>query len=657
MSPEKKLKISSYKFSDLVDIVAFQKVLDSFFKATGIPNGLVSNEGKIITQSGWTNACNLFHRVNPQTNKFCLDSNKELMKNLQEGQVVSSLCKNGLLDYATPVVIQGYRIATLFLGQVLDKSPDILFFKERSHEFEYDEKSYIQAIKDIPIISKDKMESLMECMVNMAQILAQNGLSKLQKTILEEDLQKTNNEKINLSDILKFSPNGIGWSNSNGEIEYVNDQFTKLFGYTLEDVPTIKVFNDKAYPDIEYQENVIKPWFYKLNSARSNNTILPDLEANIRCKDGSNCHVLIRISWVGEKILVNFSDITAHWKSEQRNRAHDKILEMVAKGEDLSDILYEIVNVIESEDLESICSILLLDKDEKHLINSVKNRLPKFYNDAINGIEIGNGVGSCGTAAFLGKRVIVEDIMNHEYWQPYKEIIKKTNLAACWSEPIISSFGKVLGTFAVYHTKVNSPTHVDLERISFAANIASIAIENRNNHEELEQQAYSDYLTGLKNRRAFIEQAEIELSRSIRYCRNFSLIMFDIDHFKKINDTFGHSVGDLVLKEIAIICKSILRGIDIIGRIGGEEFAILLPETDILEASQVAERLRIAMSMSGVLIPFDKKSRFTASFGVVFTNNISTISIDELLKQADNALYKAKNNGRNNVVTFDLKVT
>lgn len=70
MSPEKKLKISSYKFSDLVDIVAFQKVLDSFFKATGIPNGLVSNEGKIITQSGWTNACNLFHRVNPQTNKF-----------------------------------------------------------------------------------------------------------------------------------------------------------------------------------------------------------------------------------------------------------------------------------------------------------------------------------------------------------------------------------------------------------------------------------------------------------------------------------------------------------------------------------------------------------------------------------------------------------
>jgi diguanylate cyclase (GGDEF)-like protein/PAS domain S-box-containing protein len=652
MSPDKKLKISNYKFSDLVDVVSFQKVLDSFFKATGVPNGLVSNEGKIITQSGWTNACSLFHRVNSQTNKFCLDSNKELMKNLQEGQIASSLCKNGLLDYTTPIVINGHRIATLFLGQVLNKSPDILFFKERSHEFNYNEKSYIQAIKNVPIIPKDKMESLMECMVDMAQILVQNGLSKLQRTVLEEDLAKTNNEKIHLSDILKFSPNGIGWSNSNGEIEYINNQFTKLFGYTLEDIPTVRVFNEKAYPDIEYQENVIKPWLKKFNKARDNQEILPDLEVNIRCKDGSYRHVLVRISFVSEKTLVNFSDITAHWKSEQRNRAHDKILEMVAKNENLLDILHEIVNVIESEDLKSICSILLLDKERKHLLDNVKNRLPKFYNDAINGIEIAIGAGSCGTAAFLGKRVIVEDILNHEYWQSYKEIARKANLAACWSEPIISSTGKILGTFAVYHTEVNTPDNADLERINFAANIAAIAIENRNNHEELEHQANSDYLTGLKNRRAFIEQAEVELYRSIRYGRKFSLIMFDIDHFKHINDTFGHSIGDLVLQEIANICRTILREMDIVGRIGGEEFAILLPETDILEATKAAERLRIKMSKSEVLTPLGKKSKFTASFGVVFADNINIVSIDELLNQADNALYKAKKNGRNNVVTI-----
>lgn len=128
--------------------------------------------------------------------------------------------------------------------------------------------------------------------------------------------------------------------------------------------------------------------------------------------------------------------------------------------------------------------------------------------------------------------------------------------------------------------------------------------------------------------------------------------MFDIDHFKHINDTFGHSIGDLVLQEIANICRTILREMDIVGRIGGEEFAILLPETDILEATRAAERLRIEMSKSEVLTPLGKKSKFTASFGVVFADNINIVSIDELLNQADNALYKAKKNGRNNVVTI-----
>ena len=652
MSLESKneFKVTDYKFSDLVDISAFSKILESFFKGTGIPNGLIGEEGEIISQAGWVNACAQFHRVNPESNKNCLESNFELMHELHDGEVSHSLCKNGLLDYATPIVIEEHRLATLFLGQVFNTSPNISIFQEQATKFGYDEEAYIEAIRSVPIISSEQMESLTECIVGMAQMLASSGLTKLRQDALEEDLHKSTKQRIKLEDILNFSPMAIGWSNLNGKIEYINHQFTELFGYTLEDIPDIDTYYRKVYPDEDYRKNVILPWYNAVISAYKNGTTPPEIEGNLTCKDGSQRHIVIRIAWIGELRLVNFSDMTAHWKSEQRNRAHDTMLEMVAKGLPLPEILNAIVQVIESEEPTSKCSILLLD-DENHLHSGASSSLPKFYNEAIDGVEIGVGVGSCGTSAYLKKRVVVEDIMTHEYWKPYKELAQKADLRACWSEPIVSSSGKVLGTFAIYHTKPAKPTKIDFERISFAANLAAIAIENNKTHKKLEDQAYSDYLTGLANRRSFMKYSEAELSRISRYDRKLALIMFDIDHFKKVNDTYGHNIGDLVLKKISDICRKTLRDIDIIGRIGGEEFAVLLPETDLSKAMEVAERLRKEMMIQEIVVSPEASVKFTASFGVVAINHES-ITIDELLHQADTALYKAKESGRNQVCVF-----
>lgn len=647
-----KLNISDYKFYDLVDVVAFSKVLDDFFEATGIPNGVLSNDGEIISQSGWMNACKQFHRQNPKSNDNCLRSDKTLASNLKEGQIVSSFCKNGLMDYATPIVIEGQILATIILGQVLEEAPNLEYFEKQAKKFNYDKDTYIKSIKEVPIVSKEKMEALMRCMVNIAQILAQTSLSKLKHNVLEKDLIKSNKEIIHLSDILDFSPNGIGWSNEKREIEYINHQFTNLFGYTKEDIPTLEIWYKKAFPNTNYRQKVVEPWYKKLENCDEDTISSSELEVSIKCKDGTYRHVLITASFIANKKLFNFSDITTHWKSEQRNRAHDRILGLVAKGTDLTDILQEILRTIEFEDSDSMCSILLLDKEGNHLLNTIKNRLPRFYNEAINGIKIGVGVGSCGTAAILKKRVIVDDIMTNKYWQPYKELARKAKLGACWSEPILASSGKILGTFAIYHKEPNIPNEADIERISFAANIAAIAIENRNNRIDLEKQAYTDYLTGLNNRRSFIERTEIELYRKERYGREFSLIMFDIDYFKYINDKYGHNTGDLVLKEIANICRNVLREVDIVGRIGGEEFAILLPETDIVQATLVAERLRVSISNGKVFPTLNEEVRFAASFGVTFTKDANK-SINELLNQADNALYKAKNSGRNRVVVSE----
>jgi len=169
--------------------------------------------------------------------------------------------------------------------------------------------------------------------------------------------------------------------------------------------------------------------------------------------------------------------------------------------------------------------------------------------------------------------------------------------------------------------------------------------------ERLKQQAHTDYLTGVSTRRYFMEQAEQELNRSIRYENPLSIMMLDADLFKRINDSHGHKTGDLVLKKLAEICRYTLREVDIIGRMGGEEFAILLPETNQSAAFETAERLRKAISSTSVPLEAGLPLQFTVSIGIASLASKDD-NIDVLLNRADKALYQAKNAGRNNVFCF-----
>ena len=642
-------KKEDYQISELIDIKSFRQILNNFFESTGIANGIINKNGEIIVQSGWSDACNNFHIKNIESNNFCKESNISLFESLSKKPISKKKCKNGLIDYASPIIVNNQVIATLFLGQVLFDSPNLDYFISQAEKYNYDKTSYLAAIQKIPIVTEEKIKSLMLCILQMIELLVSGSLSKQREDKLEQNLKKTNEQSVELKDILNFSPLGIGWTNKNGEIEYVNHKFTELFGYTIEDIPTLMVWFIKAFPNKQYRENLIIPWNNKVIKSFNEKQQPPELEATITCKDGTNRRTLIRLSWIGEKRLSNFSDITIHWKNELRNRSHDNMLEMVAKGVDLKDILHNIIKTIELEDKTSICSILLLE-DKKYLLIGSSPSLPAFFNEAINGVEIGVGVGSCGTAAYLKERVIVENIMEDECWKDYKDLAKKANLYSCWSEPIISSTGEVLGTFAIYHNKPTLPKEQDFERIKFASNLASIAIENRNARKELEHRAYFDFLTNLPNRRYYIEQSELEISRNHRFGGILSIIMFDIDHFKLLNDKYGHNVGDLVLKKIADISRTVLRDIDIIGRIGGEEFAISLPCTDVFEAEQIAQRLRIEIEKGEINLTKETLCDFTASFGV--STNSDNYNIQELLNFADIALYEAKAGGRNRVCIF-----
>lgn len=156
---------------------------------------------------------------------------------------------------------------------------------------------------------------------------------------------------------------------------------------------------------------------------------------------------------------------------------YSSILSLLLNGAPLHDILHALVLNIEAQKVGIRGSVLLLSDDGKRLLLGAAPNLPEQYNQAIHGIEIGPNVGSCGTAAFLGQRVIVEDIAQHPYWEHYSDLPLAAGLQSCWSEPIKDNQGKVLGTFAIYYDRITSPTHEDLTLIAAAASLASLAIE------------------------------------------------------------------------------------------------------------------------------------------------------------------------------------
>jgi diguanylate cyclase (GGDEF)-like protein len=170
-------------------------------------------------------------------------------------------------------------------------------------------------------------------------------------------------------------------------------------------------------------------------------------------------------------------------------------------------------------------------------------------------------------------------------------------------------------------------------------------------YENFEKMAMIDSLTGLYNRRQLFNLGQVEFSRACRYNHSISVIMLDIDLFKKVNDVYGHLIGDQVLQQIANRCRSILRTSDIIGRYGGEEFVILLPETKIQQAQNIANRIRLLVLDKPIITDRGDIS-VSVSLGLSSMEGDCDSRLEWVIDQADQALLKAKASGRNRVVVW-----
>ncbi|MCP4142669.1 MAG: diguanylate cyclase [Chloroflexi bacterium] len=199
----------------------------------------------------------------------------------------------------------------------------------------------------------------------------------------------------------------------------------------------------------------------------------------------------------------------------------------------------------------------------------------------------------------------------------------------------------------VQKNEVNELSRLNNELTSLQRELTKKNLELEKLYKQMQEVAVTDRLTKIYNRWGFYELAEKECERAKRYSHPLSIITFDLDYFKKVNDTYGHAIGDLVLEKTVAYCKKELRTSDIFGRMGGEEFAVLMPESDEVSAGLVAERIRQALSEP---IVFDENSlTITVSIGVASLSE-ELFNLEKMLWCADRALYKAKENGRNKVV-------
>lgn len=469
-----------------------------------------------------------------------------------------------------------------------------------------------------------------------------------------------------------------------------------------------------------------------------------------------------------------YQDISERKQAERRYHHHNNVLEMLLAKVPLHEILATLALDIETLLPGSFCSIMLLDNDEKYLHNAAAHGLPDYFITAINGLPVGEGMGVCGSAAFFGHRVIIADVHNHPWTKSFSEIATRSNINSCWSQPILSAQGKVLGTFALYQSHMRNPTDNEIRLIEGEARLTSLAIEQsraesrlhlaasvfthasegilitdahgniietndvfseitgysrdevigknprllqsgrhhqdfyaalwrdlinkgdwqgeiwnrRKNGEifasmmtisavqdihgvaqnyvnlfsditpikehqrQLEYIAHYDALTGLPNRVLLADRLKQAMAHNHRKGGSVAVVYLDLDGFKAVNDQHGHDMGDQLLVNIAHRLKEVLREGDTLARIGGDEFVVVMVDLENPNDYEIVLNRLLVVAAEPVMLD-QQFLRVSASIGATLYPQDSA-DADQLMRHADQAMYIAKQAGKNCYHLFDV---
>ncbi|NTW12389.1 MAG: diguanylate cyclase, partial [Anaerolineales bacterium] len=464
--------------------------------------------------------------------------------------------------------------------------------------------------------------------------------------------KKAENELRKLSQAVEQSANAIVITNTEGNIEYANPKFVEVSGYSLSEVlrETPRILNSGEHSPEFYRNlwQTIKAgrvWRGEVHNRRKDGTLYWEDSTITPVFDSD--HKLVNFIAIKE-------DITARKALEEAERSHRRLAEALRDTSaalnstlKLDEVLDRVLENIEKVTTFDAAMVLMV---EGHTVRKIRqlNKLQTILGPGLTGNTQANliNVPILQTIRETQQPCLIPDTHTDLRWHA---IPGMSWIRSLISAPVMIR-GQVAGVINILSATPNAFTPSHSERLMVFAGQAAVAIENAQLFEQAYYLSVIDPLTELTNRRHFFEAARFEFERTHRYPRTLSVMMIDIDHFKNINDTHGHAVGDAALREVAARIKRSVRTVDIVARYGGEEFIVLMPETGLQKAGQVAERVRRSVANNPIA---DGNTSVTAtlSIGVAEMDDKSR-NIDQLIVYADKALYEAKAAGRNRVASY-----
>lgn len=444
------------------------------------------------------------------------------------------------------------------------------------------------------------------------------------------------------------------WNLETNEV-YYSPRWKSMLGYE----------NDELIDDLSTWQNLVHPddkqrVLKLVQEYLANKVDLFDIEMRMQHKAGHDVCVLSRAFLIHRdsdrkpvRLVGTHVDITARKEAEAFDDKHAEILEMIATGKPASKVYSEIALMYEGRHPGLRCSMLELHNGR--LLHGGAPSLPKAYCDAVHGLKNGPNVGSCGTSTYTGKRVLVENIETDPKWTKIKHVALPHGMRCCWSEPIKSSSGKVLGAFGMYYNHPALPNEEESNDLMLAARLAGIVMERDQAQKRIRELAFTDDLTGLASRAYFYQTLEASIKRSNRNKSQLGLLYIDLDNFKGVNDGLGHDAGDVLLQKIAKRLQEVVREVDFVARLGGDEFCILINDIDDdYAAAHMAQRCLERVSKPIELLA--RKFTPACSIGIAHYPD-DGCDLSTLIKAADTALYAAKECGKNRYAFYKPELT